>query len=495
MHNDSDRETTGALHPDRLLPADPGTRAIARRLYNTVRALPIVSPHGHTDPRWFADDAPFADPVSLLLTPDHYITRMLHSQGLSLEELGVLPLERSSPGESAASPPGEPARSPTDPRAIWRTFARHYYLFRGTPTRLWLDWVLSAVFDTAAPLTPENADRAYDRIAERLAQAPFRPRALFERFGIEVLATTESPLDDLASHAAIRESGWTGRVISAYRADPVVDPEAPAFAASLIRLGELTGEDTHSWRGYLAAHRKRRGFFARMGATSTDHGHPTARTADLGKREAQSLFDRIVRSAQAGAVDGGDAERFRAQMLTEMARMSLDDGLVLQIHPGSWRNHNASLYARFGPNMGADIPTRTDYVGALKPLLERFGNERSLTVIVFTLDESTYSRELAPLAGHYPALKLGPAWWFHDSPEGLMRFREQTTETAGFYNTVGFNDDTRAFLSIPARHDAARRIDCAFLARLVAEHRLPEEEAAEVARDLAYHLPKSAYRL
>jgi glucuronate isomerase len=503
MHHDSDRETTGALHPDRLLPADPGTRAIARRLYNTVRALPIVSPHGHTDPRWFADDAPFADPVSLLLTPDHYITRMLHSQGLSLEELGVPPLERSSPGGSAGSAPSgssrsspaEPARSPADPRGIWRTFARHYYLFRGTPTRLWLDWVLSAVFQTEAPLTSENAERVYDRIAERLAEATFRPRALFERFGIEVLATTESPLDDLASHAAIRASGWSGRVISAYRPDPVVDPEANDFATSLLRFGELTGEDTHSWRGYLAAHRRRRAFFARMGATSTDHGHPTARTADLGKREAQSLFDRIVRSAQAGAVDGGDAERFRAQMLTEMARMSLEDGLVLQIHPGSWRNHNASLYARFGPNMGADIPTRTDYVGALKPLLERFGNESSLTVIVFTLDESTYSRELAPLAGHYPALKLGPAWWFHDSPEGLMRFREQTTETAGFYNTVGFNDDTRAFLSIPARHDAARRIDCAFLARLVAEHRLPEAEAAEVARDLAYHLPKSAYKL
>ena len=475
------------LHPDRLFPADPGTRAIARRLYNTVRALPIVSPHGHTDPRWFADNAPFADPVSLLVTPDHYITRMLYSQGVGLEELGVVPLARS--------PAGPSPRSPADPRAIWHTFARHYHLFRGTPTRLWLDWVLSAVFEAEAPLTPENADPTYERIAERLAQEGFRPRALFERFRLEVLTTTESPLDDLAHHAAIRASGWNGRVISAYRPDAVVDPEARDFAASLVRLGELTGEDTHSWRGYLAAHRARRAFFAQMGTTSTDHGHPTARTADLAEREAQSLFDRIVRAAQRGAVNPGDAEEFRAQMLTEMARMSLDDGLVLQIHPGSRRDHNASLYERFGPNMGADIPTATDYVGALRPLLERFGNERSLTLIVFTLDESTYSRELAPLAGHYPALKLGPAWWFHDSPEGLMRFREQTTETAGFYNTVGFNDDTRAFLSIPARHDVARRIDCAFLARLVAEHRLPEDEAAEVARDLAYHLPKRAYKL
>ncbi len=468
------------MHPDRLFPADPGTRAVARRLYNSVHALPIISPHGHTDPRWFADNAPFSDAVSLLLTPDHYITRMLYSQGLTLEELGL------SPGAAA---------SDAERRTIWRQFAAHYPVFRGTPTRLWLDWVLSAIFDTEAPLTAANADRTYDRIAERLAQDAFRPRALFERFGIEVLATTESPLDDLSHHAAIQASGWKGRVISAYRPDPVVDPEAPGFAAGLIRLGELTGEDTGSWHGYLAAHRKRRAFFAQMGATSTDHGHPTASTADLSGRAAESLFGRIVRAAPAGAVASADAEAFRGQMLTEMARMSLDDGLVLQIHPGSWRNHNTSLYERFGPNMGADIPVQTEYVSALRPLLNRFGNERSLTLIVFTLDESAYSRELAPLAGHYPALKLGPAWWFHDSPEGLMRFREQTTETAGFYNTVGFNDDTRAFFSIPARHDAARRIDCSFLARLVSEHRLPEDEAAAVARDLAYNLPKKAYKL
>jgi glucuronate isomerase len=482
MNDDSSGNAHGALHPDRLLPADPGTRAIARRLYNSIRALPIISPHGHTDPRWFAQDAAFGDPVSLLLTPDHYITRMLYSQGLSLQELGVPALD------------GEPSAA-FDPRGIWRRFAAHYHLFRGTPSRLWLDWVLSAVFESEIPLAPANADRTYDRIAERLARPQFRPRALFERFGIEVLATTESPLDELAAHAQIRASGWHGRIVSAYRPDPVIDPQTPGFAANLAQLAELTGEDTGSWGGYLAAHRKRRAFFAQMGATSTDHGHPTARTADLSEREAESLFDRIVRGGRGGSVSGADAEAFRAQMLTEMARMSLEDGLVMQIHPGSWRNHNLALYRRFGPNMGADIPTATDYVGALRPLLERFGNERALTLIVFTLDESTYSRELAPLAGHYPALRLGPAWWFHDSPEGLMRFREQTTETAGFYNTVGFNDDTRAFCSIPARHDAARRIDCAFLARLVAEHRLPEDEAAQVAHDLAYRLPKQAYKL
>jgi glucuronate isomerase len=471
-----------ALHPDRLFPAEPGTRAIARRLYAAVRALPIISPHGHTDPRWFAADQPFSDPASLLLTPDHYITRMLYSQGVALEALGV-------------APGGEERQSPPDPPAIWRTFAAHYRLFRGTPTRLWLDWVLAEVFGADVPLTPDNADEAYRRINARLAEPAFRPRALFERFGIEVLTTTESPLDTLEHHAALRTSGWPGRVIPAYRPDPVIDPQTPGFVANLERFGALTGTDPFTWRGYLDAHRARRAFFASFGATSTDHGHPTARTADLDAAAAAALFERVLRAVRAGSLASADAEAFRAQMLTEMARMSLDDGLVLQIHPGCWRNHNAALFRRFGPNIGADMPTPTDYVRALRPLLNRFGNEPTLRVIVFTLDESSYSRELAPLAGHYPALRLGPAWWFHDSPEGLMRFREQTTETAGFYNTVGFNDDTRAFLSIPARHDVARRVDCAFLARLVAEHRLPQDEALEVARDLAYRLPKQAYRL
>jgi len=470
-----------ALHPDRLFAAEPTTRAIARRLYSEVRALPIISPHGHTDPRWFAANEPFRDPASLLLTPDHYITRMLYSQGVRLEALGV-------------EPNGE-RHAPPAPQTIWRTFAAHYHLFRGTPTRLWLDWVLAEVFSADCPLTSANAEQTYERICERLATPAFRPRALFERFGLEVLATTESPLDSLEHHAALRASGWPGRVISAYRPDPVVDPETPGFVTHLEQLGTLTGIDPFSWRGYLAAHRARRAFFASLGATSTDHGHPTARTEDLTERDAEALFERTVRAARRGDLSAADGELFRAQMLTEMARMSLEDGLVMQIHPGSWRNHNAPLYRRFGANIGADIPTPTDYVAALRPLLNRFGNEPALTLIVFTLDESSYSRELAPLAGHYPALRLGPAWWFHDSPEGLLRFREQTTETAGFYNTVGFNDDTRAFFSIPARHDVARRIDCRFLASLVAEHRLPEDEALQVARDLAYRLPKEAYRL
>ena len=465
------------LHPDRLFPSDPAVRDVARRLYREVAALPIISPHGHTDPEWFATDAPFADATSLLLAPDHYLYRMLYSQGVPLEALGV----SSRKGPSAA-----------DPRAAWRLLASNMHLFRGTPSAVWLDHVFGEVFGFDVRLEASTADLYFDRIGELLATPAFRPRALFDRFNIEVLATTESPTDDLAHHKAIRESGWRGRVVTAYRPDPVVDPQHEEFWPSLERFRpQLSGQDVSFWSGYLEAHRIRRRAFIAAGATSTDHGHPSAATADLSPLEAEALYHRILD----GVWSHEDAELFRAQMLTEMAKMSLDDGLVMQIHPGSFRTHNAGVHRRFGRDKGADIPQRTDYVKALKPLLDRYGNEPDLTVIVFTLDETSYSRELAPLAGHYPALRLGPAWWFHDSPEGMRRFREQTTETAGFYNTVGFNDDTRAFLSIPARHDLARRVDCGFLGRLVAEHRLGEDEAAEVAQDLAYNLAKRAYKL
>lgn len=460
------------LHADRLLSSDAEIRAIARRLYGEVAALPIISPHGHTDPEWWATDAPFGNASELLLHPDHYVFRMLYSQGVPLEDLGI----------------GNPD---ADPRESWRLFASRYHLFRGTPSRMWLDWVFSQSFDLDVLLSAETSDHYYDTITEALATDAFCPRALFERYNIEVIATTESPLDDLRHHQAIRDSGWKGRVITAYRPDPVVDPEFEGFHDNLKLLSDMTGEDCLSWSGYLAAHRKRRAFFASMGATSTDHGHPTARTADLSPINAEALFGRVV----AGQVSPEDAELFRAQMLTEMAGMSLEDGLVMQIHPGAFRNHNAQLFAKYGRDKGADIPTRTDYVQALRPLLGKYGNEAGLSIILFTLDESVYARELAPLAGHYPCLKLGPAWWFHDSPEGMRRFRENVTETAGFYNTVGFNDDTRAFLSIPARHDVARRVDCNFLARLVAEHRMEEWEAAELAVDLAYNLVKAAYKL
>jgi len=465
------------LNDDRLFPADPTTREIARRLFAGIRKLPLISPHGHTEPRWYAENTPFPDPAQLLVVPDHYVTRMLVSQGVSLEALGVA---RRDGGKVE-----------TDGRTIWRTFASHYYLFRGTPTRSWLDTTFEELFGIDEPLTPKSADHIYDTIAAALTTPDYLPRALFERFNLEVIATTDSAVDELGWHKTIRESGWRGRVVPTYRPDTVVDPDKATFHTDLDTLGELSGCDTGTWRGYLEAHVKRRAFFKSLGATASDHGHPSALTADLPASEAAALFDAV----RSGKADAAQKELFRGQMLTEMARMSVDDGLVLQIHPGAWRNHSPAMLAAFGTDKGFDIPRRTDYVAALKPLLDRFGMEKSLRIILFTLDESSYARELAPLAGVYPALRLGPPWWFFDSPEGMLRFRELATETAGFYNTVGFNDDTRAFPSIPARHDVARRIDCAYLARLVAEHRLREDEAHEVAHDLAYRLVKEAYRL
>ncbi len=458
---------------DRLFPAEPGVRKIARSLYAQVKCLPIVSPHGHTQAGWFARDEPFPDPATLLVQPDHYVFRMLYSQGVSMDELEI----------------GQPVVK--NPRKVWRIFASHYYLFRGTPTRMWLDYAFQEQFGLKERLSEKTADLYFDTIAEKLRTPEFLPRALFERFNIEVLSTTESPLDPLKDHLAIRNSGWKARIVPAFRPDSVVDPEFKGFAGLVAKLGEQNDEDTATWKGYLSALMKARARFKAMGCTSTDHGHPTAQTADLSPADAASLFSKVI----AGKAGAAECELFRAQMLTEMARMSVEDGLVMQIHPGSVRNHNKLLYERYGRDMGADIPGPTDYVHGLRPLLDRFGNEKNLTIILFMLDESTISRELAPMAGHYPCLRLGPPWWFHDSPEGMMRFRQQATETAGFYNTVGFNDDTRAFLSIPARHDVARRVDCAFLARLVAEHRLDEDEAHEVAHELTYGLVKKAYRL
>src|SRR3569833_77031 len=467
-----------SLDPLRYFPADPAQRRIAADLFATIEKLPIISPHGHTDPACFATDAPFEDAVSLLLWPDHYLLRLLYSAGVTLESIGLAPREGGGEVEK-------------DRRRIWKRLADHYYIFRGTPCRAWLDHTFLEVFGLDRAFGPESADYYYDAINEKLQQPSFRPRALFERFNIEVIATTEHSGDGLKHHEALASSGWKGRVITTLRPDEITDPDHDQFAASIHRIGELSGEDTGSWKGYLRAIENRRTFFRTHGATATDHGHPTVQTADLSAGDAEELFARVI----SGKSDPKDRELFRAQLLTEMARMSVEDGMVMQIHPGCWRNHKTQLYRRFGSNIGGDMPARGAFMGELKPLLDRFGNRADFTLLLFTLDESTYSRELAPLAGHYPCLKLGPAWWFHDSPEGMMRYRRLTTESAGFYNTAGFNDDTRAFFSIPARHDLARRIDCAYLAELVAQGRLPMEEAAEVARDLTYKLPKQVYKL
>jgi glucuronate isomerase len=440
-------------------------------LYSDVASLPLVCPHGHTDPRWFADDEPFEDPTSLLVTPDHYVTRMLYSQGVPLEALRG------------------------DRREGWRTFAAHFHLFRATPSGAWLNHVFGEVFGLTERLDAETADDSFDHISECLARPEFRPRALLDRFRIEVITTTDSPLSDLAHHHHLASlppgAGMAGRVLPTFRPDSVVDPDHDGYADNVAALGALTGRDIHHWDDYLGALWDRRQATIALGATATDHGHPTAFTADVDHGTAQSLLDRALQ----GTLDAAGKELLRGQVLTEMARMSTEDGLVMQLHPGSRRNHNRLVHERFGRDMGGDIPGPINYVDALKPLLDRFGNDQRFRMVLFTLDESTFSRELAPLAGHYPALFLGPPWWFLDSVEGMLRFRRAVIETTGFANTTGFIDDTRAFLSIPARHDVARRVDCRFLAELVVDHRLEFDEAHDIVTDLAADRSRAVFNL
>ncbi|WP_439104073.1 glucuronate isomerase [Celeribacter marinus] len=466
------------LNDDRLFPVDGRVRSLARDIYAGIKDLPIISPHGHTDPRWFALNENFPDPARLFVTPDHYVFRMYCSQGVDLAHLGV---PRADGGETEQ-----------DPRKIWSVFAEHFYLLRGTPSNMWLTHAFQEVFGLDIPFGPHTATEYYDHIDACLKSDDFRPRALFERFNIEAISTTEMALDDLKYHRIIADSDWDGTVISAYRPDDVVDPDFAGFTDNVLKLGELTGEDTASWTGYLNAHRARRAYFKQVGrVTSSDHGHPSARTENLDPAQASQLFQTVLSGK--GTADERDA--FRGQMLTEMAKMSIDDGLTMQIHAGAHRNHSGPVAQMFGRDKGFDIPSQTEFVNNLKPLLQAVGMEKDLRVILFMLDETTQSRELAPLAGVYPALRLGPPWWFFDSYEGMKRFRENVTETAGFYNTVGFNDDTRAFCSIPARHDVARRVDAGYLAELVATGRLGESEAHEVAHDLTYRLVKEAYKL
>lgn len=470
------------LHPDRLLSSELNVVAVARELYQDVKDLPIISPHGHTDPSWFDENQNFDNATALLIKPDHYVFRMLYSQGIALETLGIP--QHGLKGDMQAS-------RDVDPVAVWKIFAQNYFLFAGTPSGYWLDSTFANVFGFDEKLCSENAMEYYDEINRQLVQPEFRPRALMDKFNIELIATTEGALDALPHHRNIAGTEMEKRVVSTFRPDDVVDASREDFVANIEKLGEITGENTQTWQGYLDAIRSRRAYFKEVGRiTATDHGHPTARTADLSKQECETLFAACIN----GKADEEQQELFRAQMLTELAGMSIEDGLVMQIHPGAHRNHNQQVFDRFGRDKGADIPSNTEYVNALKPLLAKYGNDSRLNIILFTLDETVYSRELAPLAGHYPSLKLGPAWWFHDSPAGMLRFRQQTTETAGFYNTVGFNDDTRAFLSIPARHDVARRVDCRYLAELVCNHQISFDEAKQIAYQLTYGLVKKAYK-
>ncbi len=462
------------LHPDRLFPADPGVRSIARRLHGEIAELPIVSPHGHVDPAIFQGDQAFADPATLLVSPDHYVTRMLHACGV--------PLGRLRAGSEAAA----------DPRAIWRIVCEHWWAFRGTPSRSWLEVALVDVFGVTLRPSADTADELYDQLSAILSRPEFRPRALYDRFRIEVLATTDDPCSDLAVHRDLaQDPGFPGRVIPTFRPDVYLDMSGESWTAAVTRLGATADQDTTTYAGFLAALEARRGVFAAHGATSSDHGHLDAGTEPLAVKEAA----RIYRDGLGGNATEAQRQAFRRHMLGEMARMSCDDGLVMQLHPGVLRNHHGPTAAEFGADTGHDIPVAVEFTRSLRPMLERYGRHPNFRVVLFTVDEDVWSRELAPLAGFYPSVYVGAPWWFLDTPDAMMRFRESVTDTAGFYRTSGFIDDTRAFCSIPARHDTARRIDCAFLARLVAEHRLPEDEAFEVARDLAYRLPKQVFRL
>jgi glucuronate isomerase len=465
-------------NPDRFFSTDPGTRALATTLYESIAHLPIISPHGHVDPHLFSNaEATFGSPADLFIIPDHYVTRMLYSQGIPLESLGV---SRSDGGEVEK-----------DHRKIWRLFCENFHLFRGTPSGIWLTYELSEVFEIFEKPATNNADGLFDEISEKLALPQFSPRALFKKFNINLLSTTDAPSDNLDDHKAIQASGWDGRIIPTFRPDGVVNLDSPNWRKNIDDLGKVVGIEITDYRTFIRALEERREYFKLMGATATDHACLSPRTEEMSDREASAIFQRAL----AGKTNAEDVINFTAHMLIEMARMSIEDGLVMQLHPGSLRNHNHSIFSRFGLDKGCDIPVQTEFTRNLQPLLNKYGNDTRLKLILFTLDESVYSRELAPLAGHYPAVKLGPPWWFHDSLNGMARYFDQVMETAGLYNTSGFNDDTRAFCSIPARHDVWRRASANWVAGLVARHQVDMDDGLEMMQALAVGLARDAYNL
>ena len=464
------------LHPDRLLPSEPGLRSIARRLYEAVADLPIISPHGHVPAQWLADDTAFADPTSLLITPDHYVNRMLHAHGVQLSELGV----------------GQGALAEAESREAFRIVCAHWSSYRGTPVRYWFDSQLADIFGVKLRPSAETADQIYDQIAECLSTADFKPRALYDRFNIEVLATTDDPSDDLSAHQFLREDPtWRGRVIPTFRPDRYLEPSLPTWNQNVNQLAEVSGIDTADYSGFLEAMESRRRYFKDHGAVSTDHSHFDARTDPLEVSVAESIYAR-ARQGQVGAVE---ATALRRHLVLEMARMASEDGLVMTVHPGVLRNHHLPTFETYGPDVGTDIPVQMEFTQALRPMLSRYGNHPNFQLVIFTLDETVFSREIAPLAGFYPSVYAGAPWWFIDAPEAIRRYRAAITESAGFAKTSGFIDDTRAFCSIPARHDMSRRLDAGFVAQFVAEHSLAEDEALETMRDLVVTNPRRAFKL
>jgi glucuronate isomerase len=463
-------------NPQRLLPADPAVRALAAELYHDIRDLPIISPHGHVPAEWLADDVPFADPTSLLITPDHYVNRLLHAHGVSLDDLGV----------------GRGPLSAEESRAAFRILCTHWDAYRGTPVRFWLEAQLAEIFGVTVRPGAESADAVYDQIADCLARPEFRPRALFERFKIDVLATTDDPCDDLAHHRALREDPtWGGRVIPTFRPDRYLEPNGPTWIADVDRLAAVSGIDTGDYPGFLAAMEDRRRYFVEHGAVSADHSHFDARTDVLDPAQAARLYT----LARKGEATDDEATALRRHLISEMARMSCDDGLVMTLHPGVRRGHHQPSLARYGADIGSDIPVRIEFTDALRPMLNRYGTNPNFHLVIFTLDETTFSREIAPLAGFYPSVYAGAPWWFLDAPDAIRRYRAAVTETIGFSRTSGFIDDTRAFCSIPARHDMSRRLDAGYVAQLVAEHRLDVDEAHEVVHDLVVTNPRKVFKL
>ncbi|WP_454083341.1 glucuronate isomerase [Georgenia sp. Marseille-Q6866] len=475
----ADTKASLDVHPDRLLPTEPEVRDVARRLYAATKDLPIISPHSHVPPQWLVDNKPFADPVSLLLSPDHYVLRMLHANGAELSDLGRGPNGPVELDEAGA-------------RKAWRILCENYYLFRGTPVKYWFDTTFVEVFGITEVPSAETADAIYDQIAEALTRPEFLPRALFERFGISVLATTDDPLDDLAPHRALAEDPtFTGRVIPTFRPDRFLELARPGWADLARQLGEVSGVDTGDYAGYIAALENRRRYFKEHGAVSSDHSHADAGTEPLELAEAERIYAAALR----GEATAEEGRAFHRHMMSETARMATEDGLVMTLHPAVYRNHDTDNFERYGADAGSDIPIKVEFTKALQPLLARYGNHSNLTLVVFTIDETVYSRELAPMAGFYRSMHVGVPWWFIDAPEAIRRFRGAVTETAGFYRTSGFIDDTRAFLSIPTRHDMSRRLDAAYLAELVAQHRLTEDEALATALDLVTTIPKKVFKL
>jgi glucuronate isomerase len=464
------------LHPDRLLPSEPGLRSTARRLYDSVKDLPIISPHGHVPAQWLADDIPFSDPTSLLITPDHYVNRMLHAHGVELSVLGV----------------GQGPMTERASREAFRILCSHWSAYRGTPVRLWFDTQLGEIFDVTVRPSAETADQIYDQVASCIAAPEFKPRALYEKFKIELLATTDDPCDDLAAHQFLRDDeSWQGRVIPTFRPDKYLESAFPAWNADVDRLAAVSGVDTGDYAGFIAAMENRRQYFKDNGAVSSDHSHFDARTDALEVSEAERIFA----SARKGEVSEVEATALRRHLVSEMARMACDDGLVMTIHPGVRRNHHLPTFEKYGADVGTDIPTQMEFTEALRPMLNRFGTHPNFQLVIFTIDETVFSREIAPLAGFYPSVFAGVPWWFIDAPEAIRRYRGAITESAGFAKTSGFIDDTRAMCSIPARHDMSRRLDAGFVAQLVAEHRLDEEEALEVMHDLVVTNPRRAFKL